>query len=259
MKHRIPHSRRDFLRISSLACGSLTLPRPLLSAEAQPVLPNFKSLTPEQQVGQSVGRVWKLKQELGLFEQRLVDPAQIPEVFAAKASAEIARRIARESVTLLENQLKPIRTADRPDVVVVISNGSTATVDEDNAVKHSPTNDRLNEQIRQRVPRAQRVVLSTAMKPEEIERAFAAAEQADVIVFGLFTRVRAYVEDAIKVAKPYTASPDNVARMSPCFLEENARIYLTTNIGPRLHQKIAFAVADAQNAQVKSPPIRNRP
>lgn len=41
-----------------------------------------------------------------------------------------------------------------------------------------------------------------------------------------------------------SASPDNVAQMSPCFLEENGKIYMYTNVGPRLHQKIAVAVAD---------------
>jgi hypothetical protein len=32
--------------------------------------------------------------------------------------------------------------------------------------------------------------------------------------------------------------------MSPCFLEENGRVYMYTNIGPRLHQKIALGVAE---------------
>jgi hypothetical protein len=41
-----------------------------------------------------------------------------------------------------------------------------------------------------------------------------------------------------------TASPDNVAQMSPCFLEANGKIYMYTNIGPRLNQKIALAVAE---------------
>ncbi|MBI5684923.1 MAG: glycoside hydrolase family 3 C-terminal domain-containing protein [Verrucomicrobia bacterium] len=157
---------------------------------------------PLAQVEQSVKRVWKLKRELGLFEQRLVDPAKLPQVFATKASVELARRIARESVTLLENSADPLRAVAKP-VVCVISNGSAATVDEDNAVKHSPTNHYLNEQIRQRLPGAQSVVLSTAMKPAEVERAFAAAQKADVVVFGLFTRVRSYVEDAIRIPKPF--------------------------------------------------------
>ena len=41
-----------------------------------------------------------------------------------------------------------------------------------------------------------------------------------------------------------SVSPDNVAQMSPCFVTEGNRLYLFTNIGPRLNQKIALAVAD---------------
>lgn len=49
----------------------------------------------------------------------------------------------------------------------------------------------------------------------------------------------------IRVFYDHTAaSPDNVAQMSPCFLEENGKVYMYTNIGPRLHQKIALAVAE---------------
>jgi beta-N-acetylhexosaminidase len=157
---------------------------------------------PLDQVEQSVKRVWQLKQEIGLFEQRFVDPARIPQVFATKAGNELARRIARESVTLLENRLNRPRGGEWANLVV-ISNGSTATVDRDNAVTHSPTNHHLNERFRQRVTGTSTIVLSTAMKPEEIQRALAAAQKADVVIFGLFTRVQSYVEDAIKVARPY--------------------------------------------------------
>jgi lysophospholipase L1-like esterase len=41
-----------------------------------------------------------------------------------------------------------------------------------------------------------------------------------------------------------SVSPDNVAQMSPCLLAEDGRFYLFTNVGPRLHQKIALATAD---------------
>ncbi len=41
-----------------------------------------------------------------------------------------------------------------------------------------------------------------------------------------------------------SVSPDNVAQMSPCFVTEGSRLYLFTNIGPRLNQKIALAIAD---------------
>jgi beta-N-acetylhexosaminidase len=159
------------------------------------------------QVEQSVRRVWRLKEELGLFERRIVAPSSIPQVFATAESAEIARRIARESVTLLENRLTVAPGAK----VLVVSNGSSATVDEDNAFKHSPTNHRLNEQVQRRMPSAQTIVLSSTMKPEEMERAFAAAQQAEIVVFGLFTRVRSYVEDAIQVPRPYRALVERTA------------------------------------------------
>lgn len=154
---------------------------------------------PPAQVERSVHRVWKLKQDLGLFQNRRSDVRRIPEVFATRESAEIARRIARESVTLLENRLQITAKTK----VLVLSNGSSATVDEDNAFQHSPTNHRLNEWIRQRVPNAKAIVLSTTMKPEEMERSCAAALEAEVILCGLFTRVRSYVEDAILVPEPY--------------------------------------------------------
>jgi hypothetical protein len=41
-----------------------------------------------------------------------------------------------------------------------------------------------------------------------------------------------------------SASPDNTAQMSPCIMEEDNKLYLFTNIGPRLHQKIALAIAE---------------
>jgi predicted GH43/DUF377 family glycosyl hydrolase len=45
-----------------------------------------------------------------------------------------------------------------------------------------------------------------------------------------------------------SVSPNNVAQMSPCFVEEAGKLYLFTNIGPRLHQKIALAIADAKGS-----------
>jgi hypothetical protein len=43
-----------------------------------------------------------------------------------------------------------------------------------------------------------------------------------------------------------SAGPENVAQMSPCLVEENGRLYLFTNIGPRLNQTIAIATANAE-------------
>jgi hypothetical protein len=50
----------------------------------------------------------------------------------------------------------------------------------------------------------------------------------------------------VGVLHSHTTVPDNVAQMSPCLIEENGKLYLFTNIGPRLRQKIALAVADVE-------------
>lgn len=42
------------------------------------------------------------------------------------------------------------------------------------------------------------------------------------------------------------ASPSNPAVMSPCFLEEDGRLYLFMNVGPRLRNKIALAVSERE-------------
>lgn len=46
--------------------------------------------------------------------------------------------------------------------------------------------------------------------------------------------------------------PDNVAQMSPCFLRGNGKIYMFTNVGPRLNQKIALAVSVTDESAAES-------
>jgi hypothetical protein len=41
-----------------------------------------------------------------------------------------------------------------------------------------------------------------------------------------------------------TAGSDNVCQSAPCFVEDDGKLYLFSNIGPRLHNKIALAVAE---------------
>ncbi|MDB4949188.1 MAG: beta-glucosidase [Gemmatimonadetes bacterium] len=58
---------------------------------------------PESRVDRSVRRILTMKARLGLFEHPYPDPLAAAE-FATEASAETARRAARESITLLKNE-----------------------------------------------------------------------------------------------------------------------------------------------------------
>ena len=162
------------------------------------------------QIAASARRVWRLKRDLGLFERRLVDPENVTRVFASAASADVARRIARRAVTLLENRGGPLR-AGAAGTLAVISNGSETTIDRDTTMRHSPGNEQFNRRIRERVPDTRALVLSTDMRREELDAAADAARGADSIVFGIFTRVRSYVEDAIRVPPPYRALIERIA------------------------------------------------
>jgi len=165
---------------------------------------------PLAQVEASVRRVWKLKQSLGLFSDRYADPRKIGQVLATPEHLAVARRIAQESVTLLENRGLPVRAGER---LLIVSNGSADTMEQDLAWKHSPTNRRLHEEIRRRAPQAASIVLSTDMKPEEIARAVEAAGPAGTVIFGLFTRVRSYAEDAIRLHPRYRELIDLVTAL----------------------------------------------
>lgn len=48
-------------------------------------------------------------------------------------------------------------------------------------------------------------------------------------------------------------SPDNAAQMSPCLIENGGTLYMFTNVGPRLKQKIALATAPAPSPPATSP------
>jgi beta-N-acetylhexosaminidase len=157
---------------------------------------------PLAQVEASVRRVWKLKQLVGLPANRLVDIGKIPQCLATPEHQAVARRIARESVTVLENRGLPLK-AGADQRILVISNGSTANVDQELAWKHSPANHRLNEQVRRRSAKARTIVLSVDVPADETSHALDAAKKADMVIFGLFTRVRSYVEEAIRLNPRY--------------------------------------------------------
>ena len=108
---------------------------------------------PLAQVEHSVRRVWKLKRELGLFEQPPGRPGQ------SRASSSPRPSIGRSPGASRGKASPCWKTAGcrcgAGGRLLVVSNGSTATVEQDLAWKHSPTNHRLNEEVRRRDGRAE--------------------------------------------------------------------------------------------------------
>lgn len=151
---------------------------------------------PLEQIDASAARVLKLKEWLGLFEDRFTDLTRIAERVGTPELKALALEIARQSVTVLENAAVPLRVSD-PSRCLVIVNGSDAVWNEDMEYALLPTHERLHRAIKQRLPQARTLTLSEQMTPEELAAALAQANEAETVIFGLFTRVVCYHEDSI--------------------------------------------------------------
>ena len=80
---------------------------------------------------------------------------------------------------------------------------SVATIEEDLGLAHTPANEFLNDCVRQRLPNADAAPIGMEPSGEEIQASLAAASDADLVIFGLFTRVRSYAEDGIRLHPAY--------------------------------------------------------
>lgn len=79
-----------------------------------------------KKLDQAVGRVLRLKFEMGLFENPYVDPEKAARTVGTAESEELAREVARQSVTLLENRnnILPLDPA-KTKVAVIGPNAAT--------------------------------------------------------------------------------------------------------------------------------------
>lgn len=81
-----------------------------------------------QRLDQSVGRILRLKQRLGLFDGKLPDASEAERQVGAPAHLAVARRVAESSITLLRNQGRVLPLARRSGSrVLVTGSGDDAT------------------------------------------------------------------------------------------------------------------------------------
>ncbi len=72
----------------------------------------------EARIDESVARILRFKQQLGLFEHPTIDPNADYSSFAGPAHTEIALELARESITLLKNDQDQLPLAKTANVLV---------------------------------------------------------------------------------------------------------------------------------------------
>lgn len=140
-------------------------------------------LITEARLDQSVRKLLRLKAMVGLHRNRMVDLAALDTHVSTKANYEAAKRIARNSVTLLKNadHTLPLKAEaiNHPLVLAMYDNlrGDHGQV--------------FKELLEKRFPEATIMTLDPRSSPAEYRNAYAAAIDADAIICGLYVKVQA--------------------------------------------------------------------
>jgi beta-N-acetylhexosaminidase len=128
----------------------------------------------EPRLDESVLRVLRAKQRLGLAESRVVDMARIPAIVGDSSKLELARAIAEKSITLVKDSLKQVPLAISPTLRIL-----SITVASKTDLGAGVT---FNAELRTRYPAIRTEFITTQDPGVNYERMRAAADSADVTV-----------------------------------------------------------------------------
>jgi beta-N-acetylhexosaminidase len=135
----------------------------------------------------SVRRILQAKQWLGLFEKATVDAAAVDSVVGCSEHRAVARRVAREAITVLRKEGMPLAKGRK---IAVISSAQWC----DLASGLGKADQHVLEAARTRIPEARVLVLGA--KGEGWAEARSAARQSDAVILALGTRVRSYTQES---------------------------------------------------------------
>jgi beta-glucosidase len=189
-RHRVAPTIKDAVRMAIEAGVDMSMtPSDFRFTDALVELVR-EGAVPEQRIDQSVRRILTLKEELGLFERPVPDPA-LRARFATDEAAAVARQAARESITLLRNEggILPLRrdakilvTGPAAQSMTALNGGWTHTWQGADA-SHFPEAPRtVLEAVLRRARDVRYVAGSGFTEPGDVEEAARLADDADVAV-----------------------------------------------------------------------------
>lgn len=145
----------------------------------------------EERLNQSVRKILAWKEELGLEKQKITPLEKIDTIVSSKESRQLSDEIAKDAVTLVKNEQKnlPLQSGQRA-VVLCITNSL------DRGVGNS-----FIATLRANGIKAERVVLEEDSTEKEIAEAIKKLGNTDVIITGLFARVRSGAANSIGIPK----------------------------------------------------------
>lgn len=146
----------------------------------------------EERLNQSVRKILAWKEELGLEKQKITPLEKIDTIVSSQASRRLSDEIAKDAVTLVKNDAKnlPLQSGQRA-VVLCITNGSDRGFVGNSFIST----------LRANGIKAERVVLEEDSTEKETSEAIKKLGNADVIITGIFARVRSGAKNSIGIPK----------------------------------------------------------
>ncbi len=145
---------------------------------------------PQERLNESVLKQLAWKIELGLMKKKIVPLESIDSVVSSQESRNLANEIAKNAVTLVkhENNVLPLQK-DKTVAVLCITNGVDVAFVGSSFVGT----------LRANGIKAERIALDSRSTEKEIADAVLKVKKADVVVTGLFARVRSGAANSIGI------------------------------------------------------------
>jgi beta-N-acetylhexosaminidase len=135
----------------------------------------------QSRLDESVRRILIMKAKLGLHEQKLVDLEKIPQTVGTPEHREIANEIYEKSVVLVKNDKQTIPLPEKGIKIAVLSIN-----DDDHHLEIAKT---FIDEIKRRSNVVSAVSIDPQTQGNELDQSLITAQDADVIVVGLFARI----------------------------------------------------------------------
>lgn len=144
----------------------------------------------QERLNESVRKVLAWKYKLGLFKQKITPLNEIDKVVSNQETRNLADEISRDAITLVKNNdnILPLKQGQKA-VVLCITNGDDINWTGRNFVGSLNANGL----------QAERIALDERSTEKEIADAIAKAKQADVVIAGLFGRVRSGAKNSVGI------------------------------------------------------------
>lgn len=134
----------------------------------------------EARIDESLLRILRAKQRLGLHQQRLVSLERIPEIVGIEPHLDVARQAARRSITLVRNRKGLLPLRDQRVLSIIYT---------DDAEPFAGRG--FERELAAWLPQVRTALISRATGREQLAALGAVADSVDVVLFSPFIRVSA--------------------------------------------------------------------